>query len=210
MSSLHGHYLHKTRESQSKHRQTPMPREEFKPTIPVFDRAKLFLSLDPRLLWSTEEEANSPSVGLKSHRLLNNQTFRCVFAKSEHRWLSWSAWNVPSNTVSFSNKTFNIILLITSAFEEYFIFRFFDDFLLSSNVFHNLMLETSEMMITIIAGNKITRTLHWPDPNPGIRQFCWTRSAYQMGLEFIKTSKKDFLLLIYSHQRMLWLWTWGL
>jgi hypothetical protein len=34
---------------------------------------------------------------------------------------------------------------------------------------HNSMLETSEAMITIIFYHKITRTIPWPDPNPGFR-----------------------------------------
>jgi hypothetical protein len=42
ISPSQGHYLHRTTQTQNKRRQTSMPLVGFKPTIPVFKRAKIF------------------------------------------------------------------------------------------------------------------------------------------------------------------------
>jgi hypothetical protein len=46
LSPSQGHYLHRTTQTQNKRRQTSMPSVGFEPTIPVFEQAKTFNSLD--------------------------------------------------------------------------------------------------------------------------------------------------------------------
>jgi hypothetical protein len=46
ISSLQGHYLHRARQTQKKHRHASMCVVGFEPTIPVFKQEKLFRGLD--------------------------------------------------------------------------------------------------------------------------------------------------------------------